>query len=495
MNMKKIVNIAVPTSCLVAVVFSVAALTKTNAAPASTPEMAAVASMPAGQPVDLTYAAERSLPSVVYIKNTQNSKVQTVEYNDPFEDFFSDPFGGFFGRGNGGTRKRQVQTPKRTAAGSGVIISADGYIVTNNHVVDGADELTVTLNDNKEFSARIIGADATTDLALIKIDGKQLPAIQIANSDQVKVGEWVLAVGNPLGLNNTVTAGIVSAKARTMGQGVSSMIQTDAAINQGNSGGALVNTRGELIGINAMIYSQTGSNIGYGFAIPTAIMNKVVDDIKQYGTVQRAMIGISGSDVNAYVDSEKEKGNEIDLGTMEGIYVGEIVEGGAAEDAGMKKGDVITHIDGQKVTKFGELQGIIAQKRPGDKVTVNYLRNKKKNTITLTLKNQQGNTKVVKNADLDVLGGTFRAITDQQKEQLNIGYGLEVMKVSGGKLKDAGITKGFIIQRANDQSIKSIEDLQNVVKEASTSKEPVIYVQGIYPTGKKGYFAVPLQND
>ncbi|MBR0049844.1 MAG: Do family serine endopeptidase [Prevotella sp.] len=493
--MKKIVNIAVPTSCLVAVVFSVAALTKTNAAPASTPEMAAVASMPAGQPVDLTYAAERSLPSVVYIKNTQNSKVQTVEYNDPFEDFFSDPFGGFFGRGNGGTRKRQVQTPKRTAAGSGVIISADGYIVTNNHVVDGADELTVTLNDNKEFSARIIGADATTDLALIKIDGKQLPAIQIANSDQVKVGEWVLAVGNPLGLNNTVTAGIVSAKARTMGQGVSSMIQTDAAINQGNSGGALVNTRGELIGINAMIYSQTGSNIGYGFAIPTAIMNKVVDDIKQYGTVQRAMIGISGSDVNAYVDSEKEKGNEIDLGTMEGIYVGEIVEGGAAEDAGMKKGDVITHIDGQKVTKFGELQGIIAQKRPGDKVTVNYLRNKKKNTITLTLKNQQGNTKVVKNADLDVLGGTFRAITDQQKEQLNIGYGLEVMKVSGGKLKDAGITKGFIIQRANDQSIKSIEDLQNVVKEASTSKEPVIYVQGIYPTGKKGYFAVPLQND
>ena len=495
MNMKKIVNIAVPTSCLVAVVFSVAALTKTNAAPASTPEMAAVASMPAGQPVDLTYAAERSLPSVVYIKNTQNSKVQTVEYNDPFEDFFSDPFGGFFGRGNGGTRKRQVQTPKRTAAGSGVIISADGYIVTNNHVVDGADELTVTLNDNKEFSARIIGADATTDLALIKIDGKQLPAIQIANSDQVKVGEWVLAVGNPLGLNNTVTAGIVSAKARTMGQGVSSMIQTDAAINQGNSGGALVNTRGELIGINAMIYSQTGSNIGYGFAIPTASMNKVGDDIKPYGTVQRAMIGISGSDVNAYVDSEKEKGNEIDLGTMEGIYVGEIVEGGAAEDAGMKKGDVITHIDGQKVTKFGELQGIIAQKRPGDKVTVNYLRNKKKNTITLTLKNQQGNTKVVKNADLDVLGGTFRAITDQQKEQLNIGYGLEVMKVSGGKLKDAGITKGFIIQRANDQSIKSIEDLQNVVKEASTSKEPVIYVQGIYPTGKKGYFAVPLQND
>ncbi len=495
-NMKKIVNVATPAMCAVALVLSVAAFNKTNAANPSSPNPV-VSSAPAVQPVDLTYAAEKSLPSVVYIKNTQNSKVQTVEYSDPFEDFFSDPFGGFFGRGqgNGGKRQRQVQTPRRTAAGSGVIISTDGYIVTNNHVVDGADELTVTLNDNKEYSARIIGADATTDLALIKIDGKNLPAIQIANSDDVKVGEWVLAVGNPLGLNNTVTAGIVSAKARSMGSGVSSMIQTDAAINQGNSGGALVNTNGALIGINAMIYSQTGSNIGYGFAIPTTIMNKVVADIKQYGNVQRAMIGIKGSDVNVYVDAEKEKGNEVDLGTMEGIYIAEVVEDGAAADAGLKKDDVITHIDGQKVTKFGELQNIIAQKRPGDKITVTYLRNKSKKNVTLTLKNEQGNTKVVKNADLDVLGGNFRAITDSQKEQLNIGYGLEVMKVSGGKLKDAGVPKGFIIQRVNDKSIKTIDDLQNVVKEASTSKEPVLYIQGIYPTGKKGYFAVPLEND
>ena len=496
--MKKIVNIAVPTSALVAIVFSVAAFTNTNAATA--PEQApapVVTSMPAGQPVDLTYAAEKSLQSVVYIKNTQNSKVQTVEYSDPFEDFFSDPFGGFFGRGNGnnGTRKRQVQTPKRVGAGSGVIISADGYIVTNNHVVDGADELMVTLNDSKEYSARIIGADKTTDLALIKIDAKNLPAIQIANSDNVKVGEWVLAVGNPLGFNNTVTAGIVSAKARQMGEGVSSMIQTDAAINQGNSGGALVNVHGELIGINAMIYSQTGSYIGYGFAIPTTIMNKVVDDIKKYGNVQRAMIGIKGSDVANYVDAEKEKGNEVDLGTMEGIYIAEVVEDGAADDAGLKKGDVITHIDGQKIAKFGELQGVIAQKRPGDKITVNYLRNKKKQTATLTLKNEQGNTKVVKNADLDVLGGQFKPITDAQKEQLNIGYGLQVLKVSGGRLKDAGVPQGFIIQRVNDESVKTIEDLQKIVKEASTSKEPVLYVQGIYPTGKKGYFAIPLQND
>jgi Do/DeqQ family serine protease len=496
--MKKIVNVATPAVCVVALALSVVAFNKTNAATTPDP-FPAVANVTAGQPVDLTYAAEKSLPSVVYIKNTQNSKVETVEYSDPFEDFFSDPFGGFFGRGrgngNGGRRQRQVETPKRVAAGSGVIISADGYIVTNNHVVDGADELLVTLNDNKEYSARIIGADATTDLALIKIDGKNLPAIQIANSDDVKVGEWVLAVGNPLGLNNTVTAGIVSAKARSMGQGVSSMIQTDAAINQGNSGGALVNTNGALIGINAMIYSQTGSNIGYGFAIPTTIMNKVVDDIKKYGTVQRAMIGIQGSDVNQYVDSEKEKGNEVDLGTMEGIYIAKVIDDGAAADAGLKEGDVITHIDGQKVKAFGELQNIIAQKRPGDKISINYLRNKAKKTATLTLKNEKGNTKVVKDADIDVLGGQFRPVTDAQKEQLNIGYGLQVIKVSGGKLKDAGVPQGFIIQHINEASIKTIEDLQEIVKEANKSKEPVLYIQGIYPTGKKGYFAVPLEDE
>ena len=498
-NMKKIVNVATPAVCVVALALSVVAFNKTNAATTPDPSPA-VANVTAGQPVDLTFAAEKALPSVVYIKNTQNSKVQTVEYSDPFEDFFSDPFGGFFGRGqgqgNGGRRQRQVQTPKRVAAGSGVIISTDGYIVTNNHVVDGADELLVTLNDNKEYSARIIGADATTDLALIKIDGKNLPAIQIANSDDVKVGEWVLAVGNPLGLNNTVTAGIVSAKARSMGQGVSSMIQTDAAINQGNSGGALVNTQGALIGINAMIYSQTGSNIGYGFAIPTTIMNKVVDDLKKYGNVQRAMIGIQGSDVNAYVDNEKEKGNEVDLGTMEGIYIAKVIDDGAAADAGLKEGDVITHIDGQKVKTFGELQNIIAQKRPGDKITINYLRNKSKKSATLTLKNEKGNTKVVTGAvDLDVLGGHFKPLTDSQKEQLNVGYGLQVTKISGGKLKDAGVPQGFIIQRVNDESVKTIEDLQKIVKNASKSKDPVLYIQGIYPTGKKGYFAVPLEDE
>ena len=438
------------------------------------------------------------MPSVVHILSTKNSKIQTVEVqSDPFSDFFSDPFG-FFGnpnQGQDGRQKRSVRTPKQQGSGSGVIISTDGYIVTNNHVVADADELTVTLNDNKEYSARIIGTDKTTDLALIKIDAKNLPAITIANSENIKVGEWVLAVGNPFNLTNTVTAGIVSAKGRSLYQnGVESFIQTDAAINPGNSGGALVNTRGELIGINAMLYSQTGSFSGYGFAIPTSIMNKVVDDLKKYGTVQRAVIGIQGQDVKNYVDAQKEQGKDIDLGTMEGIYVAKIVEESSAEEAGLKVGDVITAIDGKEMNKMADLQEYLAKKRPGDKVSVSYLRDKKKASKTLTLKNEQGNTQVVKKADLDVLGGNFRTVTDSQKKQLNISYGLEVLKVNSGKFKDAGITKGFIIQRVNDNAVRTIEDLQNLVKEASTSRNPVLYIQGVYPTGKKAYFAVPLED-
>ena len=488
--MKKYSKYFVVAMSTLAFAFSTGTLIKVNATPA------AAAAVPA-QPVDLTYAAEKSLPSVVHILSTKNSKVQTVEVeNDPFSDFFSDPFG-FFGnpQGNGGKQRRSVRTPKQQGSGSGVIISADGYIVTNNHVVADADELTVTLNDNKEYSARIIGTDKASDLALIKIDGKNLPAITIANSDDIKVGEWVLAVGNPFNLTNTVTAGIVSAKARSLYQnGVESFIQTDAAINPGNSGGALVNTRGELIGINAMLYSQTGSFSGYGFAIPTSIMKKVVADLKQYGTVQRALIGIQGQDVKNYVDAKKDKGEDIDLGTMEGIYVAKVTEESAAEEAGMKEGDVITAIDGKPVNKMAELQEVLAKKRPGDKVSVTYLRDKKKATKTVTLKNEKGNTQVVKKADLDVLGGNFRAITNAQKEQLNIGYGLEVLKVNSGRLKTAGITKGFIIQRVNDNAVKTIDDLQNAVKEASTSKDPVLYIQGVYPTGKKAYFAVPLED-
>ena len=243
-----------------------------------------------------------------------------------------------------------------------------------------------------------------------------------------------------------------------------------------------------------MLYSQTGSFSGYGFAIPTSIMNKVVDDLKTYGTVQRAVVGIQGSDVKNYVDGQKEQGKDIDLGTMEGIYVAKVTEESAAEEAGLKEGDVIIAIDGKDMNKMADMQEYLAKKRPGDKVTVTYLRDKKKNTKSITLKNEQGNTQVVKKADLDVLGGNFRSITDAQKQQLNIGYGLEVLKVNSGKLKNAGITKGFIIQRVNDNAVKTIEDLQNIVKDASTSKDPVLYIQGVYPTGKKAYFAVPLED-
>ena len=489
--MKKYSKYLVVAMSALAFAFSTGTLIKVNATQAPSTAVPA-------QPVDLTYAAEKSLPSVVHILSTKNSKVQTIEVqSDPFSDFFSDPFG-FFGnpnQGQDGKQKRSVRTPKQQGSGSGVIISTDGYIVTNNHVVADADELTVTLNDNKEYSARIIGTDKTTDLALIKIDAKDLPAITIANSENIKVGEWVLAVGSPFNLTNTVTAGIVSAKGRSLYQnGVESFIQTDAAINPGNSGGALVNTRGELIGINAMLYSQTGSFSGYGFAIPTSIMNKVVDDLKKYGTVQRAVIGIQGQDVKNYVDAQKDQGKDVDLGTMEGIYVAKVLEESSAEEAGLKAGDVITAIDGKEMNKMADLQEYLAKKRPGDKVSVSYLRDKKKASKTMTLKNEQGNTQVVKKADLDVLGGNFRAITDGQKKQLNIGYGLEVLKVNSGKFKDAGITKGFIIQRVNDSAVKTIEDLQNLVKEASTSRNPVLYIQGVYPTGKKAYFAVPLED-
>ena len=482
--MKKFSNYFVYAMCLFTLAFSTGAYLKANASTAP------------GQPVDLTYAADKALPAVVHIKYLQNSKVQTVEMqSDPFEDFFG-PFGFFGNPGRGGTQKRQVQTPKKEGSGSGVIISADGFIVTNNHVVEGADELTVTLNDNREFSARIIGTDKKTDLALIKIDGKNLPTLPIGDSDKLKVGEWVLAVGNPFRLNSTVTAGIVSAKARSLGANdIESFIQTDAAINAGNSGGALVNTQGELVGINAMLYSPTGSYSGYGFAIPTTIMNKVVADLKQYGTVQRAVIGVAGMDVNKYIDMQKEKGNELDLGTMEGVYVSEVEDAGAASDAGIEKGDVITAIDGKKIKKITELWEYLANKRPGDKITLTFLHNKKSKTETVTLKNAQGNTNVVKNADLDILGCSFREVNESEKSQLNITFGLCVMKVNDGIFKEHGISKGFIIQRVNDETIKTIDDLQKAVKDASVSKDPVLYIQGIYPTGKKGYFAVTLQNN
>lgn len=485
--MKKFSKYLMSAATVTALALSTGAFQKVYAAEAP-------ASVVAGQPVDLTYAAEKALPSVVHIKYVQNSKTKTVEVqDDPWGGFF-DPFG-FFGNPGGGSRQQRVQTPKREATGSGVIISQDGYIVTNNHVVEGADELTVTLNDNREFSAKIIGTDKQTDLALIKVNAKDLPAITIANSDDLKVGEWVLAVGNPYNLNNTVTAGIVSAKSRGLGasaNGIESFIQTDAAINPGNSGGALVNTRGELVGINAMLYSQTGSFTGYGFAIPTTIMNKVVADIKKYGSVQRVQLGITGTDVLKHINRQKDQGKEIDLGTNDGVYVNSVSEDGNGAEAGLEEGDVITKVDGKPIVKKSELQEMINAKRPGDKITLTYLRNKKKIEKTITLKNAQGNTKPIEQADIDVLGAQFRPVTKAMMEQLNITYGLEVIKVNSGALKDAGINRGFIIQRVNEGMVKTIDDLQKEVKKASVSKDPVLYIQGMYPTGKKAYFAVPI---
>ena len=474
-------------SALLAVSLSLAAThvyTTCSAAPAVT----------AGQPVDLTVAAEKALPCVVHIKYLQNSKVQEVEVqNDPFGDMF-DPFGFFGQRGQG--QKRKVQTPKKEGAGSGVIISQDGYIVTNNHVVDGADELTVTLNDNREFSARIIGTDKSTDLALIKVNATSLPAIKVISSDDIKVGEWVLAIGHPLNLRATVTAGIVSAKARSLGaNGVEAFIQTDAAINQGNSGGALVNVRGELIGINAMLTSPTGSNIGYGFAIPTTIMNKVVADLKEYGNVQRGLIGIQGQDARGYIDAQKEQNKEVDLGTNEGVYVAKVMDDGAAADAGIEEGDVITAVDGQKVTKMAELQEILATKRPGDKVVLTYLHKKSKKTTTVTLKNEQGNTKLVKDADLDVLGAVIREVNEREKADLDIKYGLKVTKVNAGKFRERGIPVGFVIQTVNEASMKTLTDLSNAVKAANKSKDPVLIIKGVYPSGKREYFTVPLEDN
>ncbi|MBW4906437.1 Do family serine endopeptidase [Prevotella salivae] len=478
--------------CVGAFALSTGAFIKVNASPA-------IEAVPSGQPIDLTYAAEKALPAVVHIKYVQNSKVQTVDVQeDPFSDFFG-PFG-FFGnpdQGNG-RQKRRVQTPKKEATGSGVIISPDGYIVTNNHVVNGADELTVTLNDNREYSARIIGTDPNTDLALIKVNGKNLPTLPIGDSDNLKVGEWVLAVGNPYNLSSTVTAGIVSAKARSMGgEGsngpqISSFIQTDAAINPGNSGGALVNAKGELVGINAMLYSQTGSYSGYGFAIPTTIMVKVVDDLKKYGTVQRAVLGIRGGDVLNYINAQKDEKKDVDLGTNEGVYVAEVTEGSSAAAAGIVKGDVITEADGKKITKMSELQELLSKKRPGETVTLTYLHNKSKHSKTVTLKNAQGNTKVIKTADLDVLGASFRPVTEQQKKEFDLPFGLEVTKVEKGAIKSGGIEQGFIMLYANDTPLKSLSDLQELVKSASTSQDPVLIIKGIWPSGKRDYKVVKV---
>ena len=443
-------------------------------------------------PADLTVAAESAVNSVVYIKVVTGGKTQTIQYSDPFEDFFG--FGDFFGNGNGQQRQR-IQTPKRVGAGSGVILTEDGYIVTNNHVVENAEEMTVKLNDNREFKARIIGTDKSTDLALIKIEAKGLQAIKVGNSDNLKLGEWVLAIGNPFSMTSTVTAGIVSAKARSLNAtpgSIDSYIQTDAAINPGNSGGALVNTKGELVGINAMLYSQTGSFSGYGFAIPTSIMNKVVDDLRKYGTVQRALLGISGMDVSNYIDMQKDKGKNPDLGTVNGIYVKEVSADGAAAEGGLKEGDVITAVDGKKIEKFGELQELLTNHRPGDKVTVTYLRDKKQHSATLTLRNVQGTTVAVQSLDITAMGVGLRPLTDSEKSELNMPYGLMITAIREGKMKEAGLTKGLIITKVNDREMRTTDDFDEVTKQANMSSDRVLWIRAKTQTGLNRSFAVEL---
>ena len=444
----------------------------------------------AAQPIDLTYAAERATNSVVFIKVTTNSKKEEVQYYDPFSDFFGD----FFGNRGQGQQRRQIETPKRQGSGSGVILSTDGYIVTNNHVVGEADEILVKLNDNREFKGRIIGTDKDTDLAVIKIEAENLSPIEIASSDDLKVGEWVLAIGNPYGLTSTVTAGIVSAKARSLNasNSIESFIQTDAAINPGNSGGALVNSEGKLVGINAMLYSQTGSYSGYGFAIPTTIMNKVVKDIRDFGFVQRALLGIAGTDVSTYIDMQKEKGKEVDLGTVSGIYVNEVTSDGAADEGGIQSGDVITSVDGRSVEKFGELQEAIVAHRPGDKVKVTYLRNKKQYTTTLTLRNAQGTTSQLESLDTDALGASLRALTDQEKKELGLKYGIVVNNIRRGKMMDAGISKGIIITQVNDVPMNTVEDFENAVKAANMSTDRVLWIRAKTQSGLNRSFTVEL---
>ena len=449
------------------------------------------ASMPTAgkmQPVDLTEAAEKTVHGVVHIKATVKSRTQTYQ---EIPDIFDYMFGAR-------PRQRQYQTQPQVGYGSGVILTKDGYIVTNNHVIEKADEIQVTLNDNRVFDATLVGADVNSDLALIKIEGDEFPVVPMGNSDDLRLGEWVLAVGNPFNLTSSVTAGVVSAKSRRIGiydaeGSIESFIQTDAAINMGNSGGALVNVRGELVGINAALESPTGTYAGYGFAIPTTIVKKVVADLREYGSVQRAILGVIGKDLSSMLQLEENKNK--DFGSIDGVYVVELTDGGGALAAGIEEGDVITAIDGKKIKTMTELQETVVQYRPGDKVTVTLLRNKKEKKIEVELKNSRGNTEIVKQADMEVLGAVFQYVPEQTRRQLNIGYGMQVSNVKNGLMKDEGIQKGYIILKINNKQIRSIDDIEQAYKEAADSPDQVLFITGVYPSGRRANYAVNLSEE
>ena len=435
---------------------------------------------------DFTVAAELSIHAVVHVTTKTPMRSQQMEgLNDPFFQYFF------------GVPKQQNQPkemPMQEASGSGVIISNDGYIVTNNHVVDGSSVIEVTLNDKRTFKAKVIGTDPNTDIALIKIDAKDLPVIVFGNSDSLKVGEWVLAVGNPFNLTSTVTAGIVSAKARNINiinsqMKIESFIQTDAAVNPGNSGGALVNTHGELVGINTAIASQTGSYAGYAFAIPVSIVQKVVADLRKYTVVQRAVLGIEIKDITSELAKEK------DLKTLEGAYVGKVGSESAAKKAGVKEGDIINQVNGVAVKSVSELQEQIGRYRPGDKITIAILRDNKVQKLNVELKNRQGSTGVVSaESSDDILGGTFKELNDKTKEQLGVDFGVEVKSLSKGKLADQGIKPGFIILKINYQPVRTVSDIQEAYNAAMNNgeQEKVLLITGLYPSGKITYFAINL---
>lgn len=452
---------------------------------------------------DFTKAAEKTINSVVCIKSYVSRSARQQQYYDPFGGMM-DPFEFFFGtpqqrqqpqRKNRNSRSNDDSDLQQAGLGSGVIISEDGYIVTNNHVVDGADKLEVLLNDNKTYEARIIGVDEMTDLALIKIDVKGLSPITFGDSDNVKIGEWVLAVGNPFGFNSTVTAGIVSAKARSLGgnvnkMGVESYIQTDAVLNPGNSGGALVNLHGELIGINAAIYSNTGSYTGYSFAIPTAIVKKILTDIRSYGSVQRAVLGIRYQEL----DSKLAKKHDI-TATSAGIYVASVEPKSTAKEIGLEEGDVIVAINGVEVHSGGQLTEQMNRYRPGDSISVTYYRDNKKYTKSAVLRNSKGNTEIVKKSDFSELGCAFSPLTSELKENLGINYGIQVKGLKNGLLKDAGVKEGFIIMTINDTPVRSVDDVEDIYNAImrDNDSEKVMFLSGYYSTGKRSYYAVPLE--
>jgi len=429
--------------------------------------------------VDFTSAASRTVNSVVHVK-TQSS-MQPV-YN-PWFDFFG----------------YQQEPQMQRSSGSGVIISADGYIITNNHVVEGADKLTVTLNNNKNYEATVVGRDPSTDIAVIKISEKNLPAIVWGNSEDVQIGQWVLAVGNPFELTSTVTAGIVSAKARNINLlsdrsisseeifPVESFIQTDAAVNPGNSGGALVNSRGELIGINTAIASRTGVYSGYSFAVPTTIARKVSDDLIRFGHVQRAFIGVKINDVTE--EQAKEKG----LREVAGVYVNALTSGGAAAESGMEEGDIILKVGNRPVRNVPELQEQVSQYRPGDKLIVTVWRDGKMQPVAVTLRNRDGqaeleNFEAKAAATVESLGAEFVAPADAELTSLRITGGAKVNVLNAGKLKAAGILKGFIITKVDSDKVNSPEDLSRILK----GKSGGVLLEGIYPNGTKAYYGFGL---